>query len=128
MQFGTVEEHVQLVERARALLARERPSVGLGELHLEAMKLLVATLEKKKFAVTARPGKAAKEPRQRVAATDKARQPEPSAQPRQRVATPANANEPAAASRQRSRYVPAAVRREVYRRDGARCSFVDERG
>jgi hypothetical protein len=24
--------------------------------------------------------------------------------------------------------VPAAVRREVYRRDGARCGFVDERG
>ena len=51
VHFGTVEEHVRLVERAKALLARERPSVTLGELHLEAMKLLVAALEKRKFGV-----------------------------------------------------------------------------
>ena len=31
-------------------MARERPGVSLGELHLEAMKLLVASLEKRKFA------------------------------------------------------------------------------
>ena len=37
MQFSTVEEHVRLVERAKALLARERPGAGLGELHLQAM-------------------------------------------------------------------------------------------
>ena len=55
LQFSTVEEHVQLVERAKALLARKRPRVTLGELHLEAMKLLVAALEKRKFAVTERP-------------------------------------------------------------------------
>ena len=30
--------------------------------------------------------------------------------------------------RQRGRYVAAAVRREVYRRDGARCAYVDARG
>jgi 5-methylcytosine-specific restriction endonuclease McrA len=30
--------------------------------------------------------------------------------------------------RQRGRYVPAAVRREVYQRDGARCTHVDARG
>jgi hypothetical protein len=60
MQFGTSEEHVQLVERAKALLARKRPGVTLGELHFEAMKLLVATLEKEKFAVTERPSAAAK--------------------------------------------------------------------
>jgi hypothetical protein len=50
LRFETVEEHVQLLERARALLARERPGVSLGELHLEAMKVLVASLEKRKFA------------------------------------------------------------------------------
>jgi hypothetical protein len=31
MQFTTSEEHVQLVERAKALLARSRPGVTLGE-------------------------------------------------------------------------------------------------
>ena len=55
VQFSTVEEHAQLVERAKALLARSRPGVTLGELHLDAMKLLVASLEKRKFAVTDRP-------------------------------------------------------------------------
>jgi hypothetical protein len=35
----------------RALLARDRAGMTLGELHLEAMKLLVASLEKRRFAV-----------------------------------------------------------------------------
>jgi hypothetical protein len=35
MQFSTTEEHVQLVERAKALLAREQPSAALGELHVQ---------------------------------------------------------------------------------------------
>src|SRR6187397_402485 len=61
VQFGTVEEHVELVERAKALLARTRPEITLGELHLEAMKLFVAALEKRRFAVTEQP----RQPRQR---------------------------------------------------------------
>jgi hypothetical protein len=59
MRFTTSEEHVQLVERAKALLARSKPSVTLGELHLKALQLLVASLEKQKFAVTDRPRKRA---------------------------------------------------------------------
>jgi hypothetical protein len=35
MQFSTSEKHVQLVERAKALLARSKPGMTLGELHLE---------------------------------------------------------------------------------------------
>jgi 5-methylcytosine-specific restriction endonuclease McrA len=31
-------------------------------------------------------------------------------------------------TRQRSRYIPAGERREVYQRDGGRCSYVDARG
>jgi hypothetical protein len=34
MQFTTSEEHIRLVERAKALLARERPGLALGEVHL----------------------------------------------------------------------------------------------
>ena len=226
MQFATVEEHVQLVERAKALLARERPNVTLGELHHEAMALLVAALEKRKFAVTTQPRKLRESPRQRVGVADKSNEAsaaprqrvaapdksnEDSAAPRQRVAVPENSNKasvsprqrvaapdksdegsaaprqrvaardksneasvarrqrvaapdksneasasaPASASasasasaaprqrvglpvaeasvapceqRHRGRYVPAAVRREVYRRDGARCAYVDARG
>jgi hypothetical protein len=44
MQLTTTEEHVQLVERAKAL-ARSAPRKSLGELHLQAMKLLVQQLE-----------------------------------------------------------------------------------
>jgi len=54
-QFETSEEHVALIERAKALMARGRPGVTLGQLHLEAMKLLVASLEKRRFAVGAAP-------------------------------------------------------------------------
>jgi hypothetical protein len=52
VQFSTTEEHVQLIERAKALLARDAPGKSLGQLHLQAMRLLVAALEKQKFAVT----------------------------------------------------------------------------
>jgi hypothetical protein len=140
MQFATVEEHVQMVERAKALFGRSRPGVTLGELHLEAMKLLVAALEKRKFAITER-GRA-QSPRQRGAATDDVREtsavshhrrvapdiageaPVAADAPRQRVATSTHWVE----ARQRGRYVPAAVRREVYRRDGACCTYTDARG
>src|SRR6188768_2072390 len=57
LQFSTTEEHVQLIERAKALLAREAPGKSLSELHLQAMKLLVAALEKQRYAVTERPRK-----------------------------------------------------------------------
>jgi hypothetical protein len=179
MQFGTTEEHVQLVERAQALLARTRPRVALGELHLEAMKLLVAALEKKKFGVTERSLKASRstsprrrgelpddasraspQPRQRVESADDQNRASP--QPRQRVELPGDANRvspqprqrveihaengPSGAARRgsadgaddahpasivrcdRGRYVAAAVRHDVYRRDGARCTYVDVRG
>jgi hypothetical protein len=65
VQFSTTEEHVQLIERAKALLARRAPGKSLGELHLQAMKLLVATLEKQRFAVTERPRQEPPAPRQR---------------------------------------------------------------
>lgn len=68
VQFCTVEEHAQLVERAKALLARSRPGMTLGELHLEAMKLLVASLEKRKFAVPDRPRRYATTNRKTMAA------------------------------------------------------------
>ncbi len=55
VQFSTTEEHVQLIERAKTLMARQAPGKSLGELHLQAMKLLVAALEKQKFSVTERP-------------------------------------------------------------------------
>jgi 5-methylcytosine-specific restriction endonuclease McrA len=124
MQFSTTEEHVQLVERAKSLLAREQPGAALGELHIQAMRLLVAALEKKKFAVTDRPQKslkdAASEADHKLIDESAAEQPPAALRP---------SRDDASSPRRRvSRHVPAAERREVFRRDGGRCSYVDSRG
>jgi hypothetical protein len=136
LQLCIVEEHVQLIERARALLARERPRITLGELHLEAMRLLVATLEKRKFAVkeaSRMEPSSTKSSRAEPSCTDPERaepsraEPSPMDPPRQRGDS-SEVEARAGTARSHSRYVPAAVRREVYRRDDARCSFIDVRG
>lgn len=108
MQFSTTEEHVKLVERAKALLARGAPGKSLGQLHLDAMKLLVASLEKRRFAVTDGPRKREETASQETATWEN---------------RPKNPG-----SRPRSRYVPAAIRRTVFERDAGRCTYVDARG
>jgi len=80
-QFSTVEQHVQLIERAKSLLARERPGATLGELHFEAMRMFVAALEKRKFAVTKRPRRAMRSETGVRLAPPTARSSEPQAQP-----------------------------------------------
>ena len=100
-----------------ALMARNAPGVSLGELHFEAMKLLVAALEKKKFAVVDRPQKELNRPQKQV---------EPSARQPPRDAP--EVQSPRRRGVRRSRHVPAAVQRGVYERDGGQCSYVDERG
>ncbi len=139
VQFSTSEEHAQLVERAKALWARSRPGMSLGELHLEAMRLLVASLEKRRFG--------AAEPRARRQGGGEAtgEAPRESGEsvpvprqrgecellpPRQRGESdaPIEHGDPCFSTRSRSRYIPAPIRREVLERDGGRCSYVDERG
>ncbi len=142
VQFSTTEEHLQLIERAKALLAREAPGKSLGELHLQAMKLLVTALEKQKFAVTERPRKTA--PRHRAPSAH-SREPTPESLPAQPAALrhptqgsasttpaaklelgqksgttrPAGAHDPVdSPPRQRGRHIPAEVRRAVFERDG----------
>jgi hypothetical protein len=134
VQFSTTEEHVQLIERAKALLARQTPGKSLGELHLQAMKLLVAALEKQRFAVTERPRKKAsaslpsvrvqpRQPIEEAAGNQQATAREPT---EMAVTDQGGSREPA--PRQRGRHIPADVRRAVFERDGGRCSYVDERG
>jgi hypothetical protein len=141
MQFSTTEEHVQLVERAKSLLAHCAPGKSLGELHLQAMKLLVQALEKQKFAVTIRPHEQpstptsetcneASETRDQAPETrDQAPEtrdqaPETRDEIEVKVAGVEGGPEPV----RRSRHVPAALRRTVFERDGGRCTYVDERG
>ncbi|HEY8945272.1 MAG TPA: HNH endonuclease [Polyangiaceae bacterium] len=55
VQFTACQEYVDLVERARYLLSHVVPGRTLEEVHLRAMRLLVAELEKRKFAVSGEP-------------------------------------------------------------------------
>jgi hypothetical protein len=55
VQFEASEEYVELVERAKALLSHRTPRADLGELHLRAMRTLVAELERQRYAVTVGP-------------------------------------------------------------------------
>jgi hypothetical protein len=112
VQFSTTEEHVQLIERAKALLARSSPGKSLGELHLEAMRLLVAGLEKQKFAMTERPKATVHELAEEAGTSTDGK----------------GESAPRSTGGRHGRHIPAAVSRAVYERDGARCTFVDERG
>jgi hypothetical protein len=51
VQFTASEEYVKLVEEAKALLSHVVPSRTLAEVHLRAMRTLVAELKKRKYAV-----------------------------------------------------------------------------
>jgi hypothetical protein len=139
VQFTASKEYVDLVEKAQALLSHSAPRAGLDEIHLRAMRVLVAELERQRYAVTARP-------QQRARATSTPAAPTPEAhqaservnQGRSAAAEPepeptrAGKSEPShperAEPRWRGRYVPAAVRRAVFARDQGRCTYAGDLG
>jgi hypothetical protein len=49
VQFTTTAEHAELLERVRALLSHRSPKLSLGELYLQAVRLLVESLEKERY-------------------------------------------------------------------------------
>ncbi len=102
VQFEASEEYVGLVERAKALLSHAAPGAGLAELHVRAMRALVAELERERYAVTERP--------------------------RSSVEREGDGEDATKVPRRRARRVPAAIRRAVFERDGARCTFRSESG
>jgi hypothetical protein len=101
VEFTAKDEYVDLLNQARDLLPHADSGRSLEAIHLRAMRLLVADLKKRKYAMTERP-----------------RGQEPSELPA----------EPRTNPRQRGRHIPARVRRLVAARDGERCAYVDERG
>jgi len=107
VQFTATEEYVALLERARDLLSHAVPSRSLEEVHLRAMRCLVAELEKRKYAVTDKP-----RPSRAPAATN----------------IEAPAGEPKLRPRWQGRFIPAEVRRAIWERDHGQCTYVDERG
>lgn len=68
MQFTTTQEHAELIEKAKALLSNTPTKLSLGELHLQAMRLLVEALETKRFGpkrLATKPDGSTNHPRQR---------------------------------------------------------------
>jgi len=90
LQVTLDRETFDLLERARALMGHRNPKGEIAPLIKRSLELLVAHLEKQKYA-----------------ATDCPRPSKPGAS---------------------ARHIPAAVRRAVAARDGARCAFVSETG
>jgi hypothetical protein len=136
VQFEGSEAYVELVDKAKALLSQTAPRVDLGELHLRAMRVLVAELERKKHAAT-------DHPRQRVAHKARTLPATPSlaehsshgqlaggsaAQSRHDPEPRYPFEHGSECPRQRGRHVPAALRRAVFERDKGRCSFRSDSG
>jgi hypothetical protein len=142
VQFEASEAYVELVERAKALLSHRGPRPDLGDLHLRAMRSLVAELEREKYAVTTRqrvarrsaPGIADEQLRRGKPAPAPAPEPEPAPAPEpepEPEPEPAPAPEPEPEPeppRRRGRHVPAAIRRAVFERDAGRCTFRSDSG
>ena len=102
IQFTASEETHDLLRRAQDLLRHQIPSGEVDDVMAKALRLLVAHLERERFAATDRPA---------------------SAQPR-------SAERPVIrqGSSERSRHIPAVVRRKVWQRDGGQCAFVADNG
>jgi 5-methylcytosine-specific restriction endonuclease McrA len=128
VQFEASEEYVELVERAKALLSHTAPRADRGELHLRAIRCLVAELERQKYAVTARPRSLTAGGSERNASSQlesrQEREPSPRSDFPQEREPPRTSKRP----RQRGRHVPAAIRRAVFARDAGRCTHTSDTG
>jgi hypothetical protein len=144
VQFTATEEYVRLVQEAKALLSHAVPNVTLEELHVRAMRVLVTELKKKKYAAVDSSPARSREPETsevllrgasetRSEHTDSLERDTklPGAHTLEQHAQPTDALDRAAEQPhpgRRRRYIPAAVRRAVFERDGNRCSYLDANG
>src|SRR5690606_5476059 len=143
VQFTASQEYVDLLQQAKDLSSHALPNGSIEQLHLQAMRLLVAELKKRRCAEVKRPRATASEPRWRQRQSQRDGVPvEPLRRQRQRQSqrdgVPAEQSqrqresqrdgEPADPRQRQRESVRAAVRREVWQRDGARCTYVDGRG
>jgi len=98
VQFTADQAYLDLLEEARNLLQHELPTRDLVAVQRRALELLVQKLRQRKYAASERP--------------------------RPKASKPASATR----SADHSRYSPTDVRRNIWRRDEARCAYVDARG
>jgi 5-methylcytosine-specific restriction endonuclease McrA len=155
VQFTADQAYVDLLEEACSLLQHGLPGRDVLEVQRRALKLLVHELRQRKYAACERPcPKAAKPandtpqpkctlarppelqsstraPRAALQSARDARQStQQSARDARHFASQAmpHSGSSAGKSASQSRYIPAKVRRSVWKRDEARCAFVDARG
>jgi 5-methylcytosine-specific restriction endonuclease McrA len=147
VQFTAGEEYVTLVEEARALLSHSAPRATLDEIHVRAMRALMAELKRQSRAVTARkqedgrrtptasestdPGRSTAEPKSAWQSDSEVERPQSDSE----VERPQSDSEceptlrvESEHPRRRGRHVPAAVRCAVFERDGRRCTYADTSG
>lgn len=128
VQFTASQEYVDLIERAKALLSHTG-GASLEAVHLKALQCLVEKLEKKRYGARRdNASKRAEEPEQVQTRCDRDDFPRGCDAG---TAAPTNAeisSEPEKEGATASRYIPARIRRRVFERDGARCTFVDDAG
>jgi 5-methylcytosine-specific restriction endonuclease McrA len=120
VQFTADQAYVDLLEEARNLLQHELPARDLVEVQRRALELLVRKLRQRKYAASERPRRKAPEPRHEAPSAPRLGHTAPKSGTPDRHAAPKSA--------QQSRYVPAEVRRSVWQRDEARCTYLDARG
>jgi 5-methylcytosine-specific restriction endonuclease McrA len=126
VQFTASEEYVQLVEEAKALLSYAAPRATLDEIHLRALRAFVAQLQKQKYATSDSPARwiPSPAPCERPPSQQDAVPPALESDPAHAGTHACHARYP----RQRGRHIPAAVRRAVFARDGAQCTYVNAEG
>ena len=114
VHFTADTEFRELLERVRGLAGHRLPSGDLKTLMKRALEAYERELEKERFAV-------GRKPRTTKHAATKSNP---------MILTPTATPMPSASAgpHKRGRHVPAAVAREVYRRDGRQCTFVAEDG
>jgi 5-methylcytosine-specific restriction endonuclease McrA len=113
IQFTADQAYVDLLEEARNLLQHQLPARDLVEVQRRALELLVRKLRQRKYAASERPRR---------------KPPEPSHEAPPPKSKPTRALDAASKSAPPSRHIPAAVRRSVWQRDQARCTYHDGRG
>ena len=123
VHFTAGEEYVALVAEAQALLSHSAPGISLDELHLRAMRALVAQLKRKKYALPALARK--REQPARGATAERAND---NTSPEAARVAERDEHTRRRGQGQQSRHIPAAVRHAVHERDGARCTYSNESG
>jgi hypothetical protein len=144
VQFTATQEYVDLLRQAQDLLANVVPRRALEEVHLRAMRALVAELRRQKCAARRSPRGVASlgdnsvtEPLGAPATRAGAGQEGLGREDPEDLGAAVDGGVPANHRRKRtgvpqhnrdSRYIPAGVRRQVWQRDGARCTYVSAFG